>query len=136
MEGLLMGFDHYCPFLYNSIGRNNFPYFWCYLVFHCLSEVGFLLLCYQERYHQSRPSLGLMLYVGVFLLPGLYMLGMHSWQTTRNLTTNERYNYRRYTYLHDNEGNFFNPFDRSCLLNWHTRMFRVPHSGRSTDSGT
>ena len=34
-----------------------------------------------------------------------------------NLTTNERINWRRYLYLKDGKGNYYNPYDRKWKLN-------------------
>jgi len=38
-------------------------------------------------------------------------------QAMRNVTTNERLNSFRYTYLKDGNGKFFNPFDQGILRN-------------------
>lgn len=34
-----------------------------------------------------------------------------------NLTTNEMFNYKRYPYLRDKRGRYFNPFSRGPILN-------------------
>lgn len=34
-----------------------------------------------------------------------------------NLTTNEMFNYKRYSYLRDKKGRYFNPFSRGPILN-------------------
>lgn len=34
-----------------------------------------------------------------------------------NITTNERINRKRYEYLKDGKGNFYNPYDRGILRN-------------------
>lgn len=34
-----------------------------------------------------------------------------------NVTTNERINKKRYDYLKDGKGNFYNPFDKGILRN-------------------
>jgi len=38
-------------------------------------------------------------------------------QSIQNLTTNERINWRRYKYLQDDRGRFYNAFDLGCRRN-------------------
>ena len=46
-----------------------------------------------------------------------------------NLTTNERINRKRYNYLKDGTGNFYNPFDRGVKNNilefFHLKRYQV-----------
>lgn len=39
-------------------------------------------------------------------------------QASRNLTTNERINWKRYTYLQDDRGRYYNAFDLGCRRNF------------------
>lgn len=39
------------------------------------------------------------------------------YHAARNLTTNERINFKRYDYLKDGKGAFYNPFDRGMKTN-------------------
>ncbi|GFO09342.1 palmitoyltransferase [Plakobranchus ocellatus] len=41
----------------------------------------------------------------------------HIFQAATNITTNERINRKRYAYLKDGKGSFYNPFDRGLKLN-------------------
>ena len=34
-----------------------------------------------------------------------------------NITTNERINQKRYKYLQDGKGRYYNPYDRGCKIN-------------------
>ena len=48
------------------------------------------------------------------------MLGVMLWQVYHmllNLTTNERINYKRYKYLQDGKGKYYNPYDRGWWTN-------------------
>lgn len=49
-------------------------------------------------------------------------------QVARNVTTNELANWHRYRYLHDAQGEFFNPFDHG----WKTNCVEVcvPHKAK------
>jgi len=46
-------------------------------------------------------------------------------QASRNITTNERINWKRYTYLQDDRGRYYNAFDigwrRNCMEFFHLR---------------
>lgn len=43
-----------------------------------------------------------------------------------NLTTNERMNAKRYSYLKDEEGDFRNPYDRGLVQNWKEFLNLIP----------
>ena len=50
---------------------------------------------------------------------GSMLLTRHAKLISRNLTTNEGINYRKYAYLkHPTTGRYHNPFNRGRLSNW------------------
>ena len=113
--------DHYCPFLYNCIGRNNFAFFYLYVLFHCLSEFGFLVLCYTSEQSGVLAQV-ITTWIGLFSVPGFGMLLWHSWLLMKNVTTNENKNFKLYGYLLDRNGEYQNPFDAGFITNVRTRI--------------
>lgn len=53
----------------------------------------------------------------------LYFQVLHA---CMNLTTNEMFNYKRYHYLRDKRGRYFNPFSRGPILNLFEFFFCMP----------
>lgn len=49
-----------------------------------------------------------------------------------NLTTNEMFNYKRYSYLRDKKGKYSNPFSRGPVLNF-IEFFLYPPDHYATD---
>ena len=53
-----------------------------------------------------------LVYVGMFIVPGLMMLSYHVQLIRENLTTNEHSNMYRYDYLKDATGRYRNPWQK------------------------
>ncbi|XP_078718997.1 palmitoyltransferase Hip14-like [Lampetra fluviatilis] len=112
-------FDHYCPYVYNTVGFRN--------RFHFLGFLASMSLNCWLGVHMAWSVLSwygrdLLLFAGLLFLcvfgtisggmtiACLYMAGTNS-------TTNERINGMRYDYMKDEHGRFFNPFDRGVVAN-------------------
>jgi len=117
-------FDHYCPFIGNAIGLLNYRYFFLYVVFHCMSVSGFIVTCsiYLHRTGFDFLTVLLLIYVGSFLIPGIFMLHYHVQLIYKNLTTNEHQNLWRYKYLQTPDGRYRNPWDKGGMHNFYSRI--------------
>jgi len=131
-------FDHFCPFVNNTIGLNNYKYFYLFLVSITFAILSFTvtLVIYVFRYstqHGSFPWFtiaagGLISFI-LFPVGGLFIY--HTQLTMMNLTTNEHINLRKYKYLHPVIGGrrvFKNPWDRGYLNNFMDRFHPSPAS--------
>ena len=135
-------FDHYCPFVGNTIGLYNYPHFYLFLVFLSTSIIGFILtsLHYLEQRMYKRGAFEdldviiLLLFISLFFIPSFGMTIYHTCLAIKNLTTNELQNWRRYDYLlspssssssssSQNNTIFYNPFDKGIINNIHQRFF-------------
>ena len=47
----------------------------------------------------------------------LNLLSIQWWSAFMNINTNERMNYKRYAYLQDASGHFYNPYNRGIVNN-------------------
>lgn len=113
-------FDHHCPFVGNTIGLYNYKWFYLYLLFLTLAEIGFIVTLGVYVHRSPSIPLGVLLggvYVGFFVLMAGGMLMYHTQLMIVNLTTNEHQNIRRYKYLHNEDGEYKNPFFRGALQN-------------------
>lgn len=131
-------FDHFCPFVNNTVGLYNYKYFYLFLVSITFGILSFTvtLVTYVSRYstqHGSFPWLtiaagGLISFI-MFPVGGLFIY--HTQLTMMNLTTNEHINLRKYKYLHPVIGGrrvFKNPWDRGYLNNFMDRFHPSPAS--------
>eukprot|EP00597_Dinobryon_sp_UTEXLB2267_P007789 CAMPEP_0170094462 /NCGR_PEP_ID=MMETSP0019_2-20121128/27255_1 /TAXON_ID=98059 /ORGANISM="Dinobryon sp., Strain UTEXLB2267" /LENGTH=574 /DNA_ID=CAMNT_0010315767 /DNA_START=662 /DNA_END=2386 /DNA_ORIENTATION=- len=110
----VLKFDHFCPYVCNTLGRDNYKFFIGILALH---PVAFSLFAVTTFYYMMRVSVSYKFIA--FLLYSLGMASMvlclffyHAKLVSKNLTTNEDVNKDRYFYL-KNEYNFLdNPFDK------------------------
>ncbi|KAL3879254.1 hypothetical protein ACJMK2_031558 [Sinanodonta woodiana] len=112
-------FDHHCPYIYNCVGYNNRHWFFGFVI--CVLSLVFLAdyFCYRLL---SEFGWDWLLVIGAVeacvlsaLLTGLTTLMV--FHVAFNITVNERSNHRRYGYLKDGKGDFYNPFDRGFVNN-------------------
>lgn len=126
----VMAFDHYCPYVGNTIGLYNYRYFFVYCLSFTLSalEWQYVAFVYQSRHGRDWKLILAQIWFVPFILFGLAMVTYHTQLIHANLTTNEHMNYHRYEYFRqsDRPGVFVNPFDRGCLSNFVDRIFPTP----------
>ncbi|XP_028600196.2 palmitoyltransferase ZDHHC12-like [Podarcis muralis] len=114
------GFDHYCPFIYNSVGYRNRPYFVGFLTTMCLNSVVGIYLCWNWFDVMGRSIfIGIgFLFLSVIATTSAMMTSLCVYMVAVNLTTAECFKTTKYAYLLDHQGKFFNPFDRGIILNF------------------
>ena len=132
-------FDHFCPFVDNTVGLNNYKYFYMFLLLLKLSILSFgvTLVMYTSRYkseHASYPwlVLGLGTEICLILFPvgGLFLYHTQL-SIMMNLSTNEHMNIRRYKYLYpvdvrSGSRHYKNPWDKGYVGNFMDRMNPSP----------
>lgn len=124
MRRCVLMFDHHCPFVGTTIGLYNYKWFYLFLFTITMSYLGFFTELSILNHRQFR--LGLLfygLYMFLYFLMGAGMLMYHTQLSLTNLTTNEHQNLRRYKYLQNSHGAYFNPFFRGLFGNFMDRMF-------------
>jgi hypothetical protein len=101
-------FDHYCPFVDNTIGLYNYKFFYLFLMAMTAGTSSFIitLIMYMRRYNvyhtdSSTQWMTLLfgILVGLTVLPLGGMWLYHTQLLMVNLTTNEHMNVRKYKYL-------------------------------------
>lgn len=112
-------FDHYCPYIYNTVGFKNRHYFAGFttaITLICLSA-HYMSYIYVKHFG-SDYWLYAVNVIGAFFSIMTSLLVVITWyQAALNMTTNERANCHRYEYLKDSSGKFYNPYDRGTLHN-------------------
>jgi len=129
-------FDHFCPFVDNTVGLYNYKYFYTFLLTITLALMSFFgtLLIYTSRYRTENGSfpwlvmgLGAQICFILFPVGGLFLY--HTQLTLLNLSTNEHMNLRRYKYFYpviDGRRIFKNPWDKGYLGNFMDRLNPSP----------
>ena len=122
-------FDHFCPFVGNTVGRDNYMYFFGLLICHMVAGSMWLAtvvyLMRRESVSWSLLIFALYSFGWMFMLAGL--LQYHSYLIMNNLTTNEHINAHKYSYLKSEIGAFDNPFAKGgCGSNVMDGLFPSP----------
>lgn len=125
-------FDHYCPFVDNTVGLHNYKWFFALLFFMTLALSSFVitLIMYLRRYTQSNSfpwiTFLLGLEISLTLLPVGGMLLYHTQLIMVNLSTNEHVNVRKYKYLYptvNGKRQYRNPWFKGWRGNALDRLF-------------
>ena len=113
-------FDHYCPYVSNTIGGANYGRFITFIFAGLFGVVFTFLAAVQHLALVNRWSvLGWFFAVdfGLVSLGAVLMNQFHASLILRNLTTNEDINKHRYAYLRDDNGKYRNPFSAGACGN-------------------
>mmetsp|Transcript_26040 Transcript_26040/g.38530 ORF Transcript_26040/g.38530 Transcript_26040/m.38530 type:complete len:814 (+) Transcript_26040:131-2572(+) len=120
-------FDHYCPFVNNTVGLYNYRYFYMFLVFLSLAQTGFVTTSIIYMLKTTFWDVHVLFTFLIILISSFGVFGLmlyHSSLIQKNLTTNEHQNVWRYQYLQDeNTGQYSNPFDKGLWNNIKSRFF-------------
>ncbi|XP_036407698.1 protein S-acyltransferase 24-like [Megalops cyprinoides] len=112
-------FDHYCPYIYNAVGRRNRTYFLGFLTSMSVNCFMGVYLCV-DWFSQMGRSLflgtGFLFMAIVGVISGI-MAGTCFYMAAQNTTTNERLNHHKYSYLQEEGGQASSLFDRGTWLN-------------------
>ena len=129
-------FDHFCPFVNNTVGLYNYKYFLLFLVSIFSGILSFVatLVIYTSRYRAEHGSfpwvvVGFGTEISVILIPVAGLLIYHIQLTLMNMSTNEHINLRRYKYLHpviNGRRVFKNPWDKGFFGNLMDRFNPSP----------
>jgi ankyrin repeat protein len=107
-------FDHFCPFVYNTVSRDNYKFFYGLLVAQFVGSIFFEITCgyLVRRVTISWSMTFFILYHFFWLLMIIGLLQYHTMLITQNLTTNEHIGMGKYAYLRNEYGSVDNPFSK------------------------
>jgi len=126
LDTCVIRYDHYCPFLANTIGAKNYRFYLLFLVDAILTlpTICAFELLYIIQYENSMMQIvGKIIAVFIMLqaiplcLWVSMLLSSHIYLLSANLTTNEYVNWMRYKYLITETKNFKNDFDLGIMCN-------------------
>ena len=113
----VLRFDHFCPWMNNCIGGNNYFWFVSFLTATIFLSLSWIILgCTRLRVSQPESSslwqcvkadpfrAFWFLHYAVYLLYSILLCQQHYYLIAKNLTTNEMINKSRYGYLKDSTG--------------------------------
>jgi len=132
LDECVMRYDHYCPFLANTIGAKNYRYYLLFLLYAIgvLSTVIFYdaeyLLLYGTPGGRVVSVLVLLQAFPLFLWVCM-LFSSHVYLISANLTTNEYVNWMRYKYLITEKKHFKNDFDLGLLCNFWNGLCETDH---------
>jgi len=135
----IAGFDHYCPFLRNSVSQDNYAAFAATVLLATIASgslVGIALSVLRAGLCVL-PAYCVMLWFGGFALSGLVLCVTHCCLAWQGCTMNELVQVskgRTPAYMFDQtSGNFNNPYRKGCVRNVQARL--CPGSSEPTTGG-
>lgn len=133
-------FDHYCTFLRNVVGQDNYAFFGGTVISAtvacgCLSSIGASLL---RAGHSTIANFCVTVWFGMFALAGSLLCSLHLFLACRGLTMNELIQIsegRMPAYLIDaKDGTYSNPYNNGCFSNLRSRLFPKPPASTEWES--
>lgn len=125
MRRCVLVFDHYCPFVENTIGIYNYSYFFLFLLSVVITiastDIAVLILCKRGGTVDSF-SVIISIFIGLFFVPVTLLLFTHILFFIQNMTSNEYENLKRFDHFWQ-DGLYVNPWNQGPLSNCYLRCF-------------
>mmetsp|Transcript_31524 Transcript_31524/g.52662 ORF Transcript_31524/g.52662 Transcript_31524/m.52662 type:complete len:603 (+) Transcript_31524:255-2063(+) len=111
-------FDHFCPYVYNTVGRDNYKYFLSIVVLHPIAALLFLYmsLTYWSRGPITTLFFCFLCYTALLTCGISGLASYHIKLVMKNMTTNEEINCYRYEYFRNEFNMIDNPFKKATLM--------------------